>query len=400
VLPVEIFKQLSVDWLGKRWWFLCSSLLLLALGIGGYIMHSGLKYGIDFTGGTIMLLKFNAKPDLDLIRESLSPEAETPPLIQRYDAPSQNTVQIRLQSALEENEDLEAGRKRLLVVLRKVFDPEHAESQLHDFNNVGLDTVYKYLIEEDPDDLVSEGKGSLEVEQYYQDKAQLLKDFRDKDREGLVSGLDDLKQLPGISEAMIASLEKDFYAGPFAVKGHESVGAIVGKDLRYKATLAVLFSFGGMLVYIWFRFKLVYGIAAVIALIHDLAITIGLFALTNKEISLTVIAALLTLVGYSMNDSIVVFDRVRENLRLARKESFLGILNLSINQTLSRTIMTSGMTFLSVLALLVFGGEVLNGFSFALTVGIVIGTYSSIGIAAPIVELCSPLEQKPKGKKA
>jgi preprotein translocase subunit SecF len=400
VLPVELFKQLSVDWLGKRWWFLSFSLLLLVLGVGGYIMQGGLKFGIDFTGGTIMLLKLNQKPDLDLIRESLSPEVESPPLIQRYDVPSKNTVQIRLQSAIEENEDLEAARNRLLVVLRKVFDPENAESQLYDFNNVGLGGMYQYLLEEDPDDLVAEGKGSLEIEQYYQDTAQLLKDFRDKDREGLVSGLDDLKQIPGISEAVIACLEKSFYAGPFAVKGYESVGAIVGKDLRNKASLAVLFSFGGMLVYIWFRFKLIYGIAAVIALIHDLAITIGLFALTNKEISLTVIAALLTLVGYSMNDSIVVFDRVRENLRLVRKESFLGIINLSINQTLSRTVITSGMTFLSVLALLVFGGEVLNGFSFALTVGIVIGTYSSIGIATPIVEWCTPLEQKSKGKTA
>ena len=397
---MELFKQLSVDWLGKRWWFLGFSLLLLALGVGGYIMHGGLKYGIDFTGGTIMLLKFNEKPDLDLIRESLSPEVEAPPLIQRYDVPSKNTVQIRLQSVVEENEDLEAGRNRLLVVLRKVFDPEHVESQLHDFNNVGLDAVYRYLLEEDPDDLVTQGKGSLEIEQYYQDTAQLLKDFRDKDHEGLVSSLDDLKQIPGMSEAVVASLEKNFYAGPFAVKGYESIGAIVGKDLRNKASLAVLFSFGGMLVYIWFRFKLIYGIAAVIALIHDLAITIGLFALADKEISLTVIAALLTLVGYSMNDSIVVFDRVRENLKLVRKESFLGIINLSINQTLSRTIMTSGMTFLSVLALLVFGGEVLNGFSFALTIGIVIGTYSSIGIATPIVEWCSPKEQKLKGKTA
>jgi preprotein translocase subunit SecF len=295
VLPVELFKQLSVDWLGKRWWFLSFSLLLLALGVGGYIMNGGLKFGIDFTGGTIMLLKFNEKPDLDLIRESLSPEAESPPLIQRYDLPSKNTVQIRLQSAIDENENLEERRNRLLVVLRKVFDPENAESQLYDFNNVGLGAVYQYLLKEDPDHLVAEGKGSLEIDQYYQDTAQLLKDFRDKDREGLVSGLDDLKQIPGISEAVIASLDKSFYAGPFAVKGYESVGAIVGKDLRNKASLAVLFSFGGMLVYIWFRFKLVYGIAAVIALIHDLAITIGLFALTNKEISLTVIAALLTL---------------------------------------------------------------------------------------------------------
>jgi len=168
--------------------------------------------------------------------------------------------------------------------------------------------------------------------------------------------------------------------------GVESVGALVGSDLRDRAALAVGLSVLGMLVYIGFRFKPIYGIGAIIALFHDVLITLGLFALTQKEISLTVIAAMLTLVGYSVNDTIVVFDRVRENLRTMRKDPMVRVLNLSINQTLSRTIMTSGMTFLSVLALLVFGGEVLSGFSFALTVGIIIGTYSSIAIASPIVE--------------
>jgi preprotein translocase subunit SecF len=142
-------------------------------------------------------------------------------------------------------------------------------------------------------------------------------------------------------------------------------------------------------------------VGAIVALFHDITITLGLFAVARKEISLTVIAAILTLVGYSMNDTIVVFDRVRENLRLVRKEPLYNILNMSINQTLSRTIMTSGMTFLSVFALYVFGGEVLNGFSFALTVGIIIGTYSSIAIATPIVEWWyRSIDQKSKRKAA
>ena len=398
---MELFKQISVDWLGKKWWFFSFSLLLLAAGAGGYYMRGGLKYGIDFTGGTIILLKFKEKPDLELIRKSLSPETRTPPLIQRYDAPSKNTVQVRIQSSQDEGEDLEAGRARLMAILRKVFDPENVDSKLSDFNNVGLDVLVQYLIKEDPDGLEAKDKGGLEIERYYQDVAQALKNYRDKDREGLIPSIADLKQVPGVSEAIISSIEKGFYAGSFAVKGHESVGAVVGKDLRRRALLAVGLSFAGMLVYIAFRFKFAYGVAAVIALIHDLAITVGLFALTNKEISLTVIAALLTLVGYSMNDSIVVFDRVRENLRLVRKEPYTKVLNLSINQTFSRTIITSGMTFLSVLALLIFGGEVLNGFSFALTVGIIIGTYSSIGIATPIVAWWyHSQELKPKRKTA
>ncbi|MEJ2110835.1 MAG: protein translocase subunit SecF [Acidobacteriota bacterium] len=398
---MEIFKEISVDWLGKRWWFAGLSLLMLALGIGGYVMNGGLKYGIDFTGGTIILLKFNQAPDLDRLRDALEPEAQSAPLIQRYDAPSKNTVQVRIQSMTGGDEELDTGRGRLIDVLRAEFDPEHVGSSLKDFNNAGVTDIYEYLLSADPDGLEAKDEGVLAVEKHYRDTAQLLKDYRDKDREGLIPNIGDLKQAPDVSEAVVDSLENAFYSGPFAVKGHESVGAIVGADLRNRAGWAVGLSFLGMLVYVGFRFQFAYGIAAVIALIHDLAITVGLFAITEKEISLTVIAALLTLVGYSMNDSIVVFDRVRENLRVSRKESFRNLLNLSINQTFSRTIMTSGMTFLSVLALLVFGGEVLNGFSFCLTVGIIIGTYSSIGIATPIVaSWYQSREQKTKKKSA
>ena len=163
------------------------------------------------------------------------------------------------------------------------------------------------------------------------------------------------------------------------------VGPTVGRQLEKQAALATLYSMGGMLIYLWFRFQLIYGVAAVVACFHDTLITVGAFALTGQEISLTVIAAILTLVGYSMNDTIVVFDRIRENLRLSRRESLPDVVNRSINQTLSRTVLTSGLTFLTVLSLYIFGGPVLKGFSFALVVGILIGTYSSIAVAAPML---------------
>jgi preprotein translocase subunit SecF len=163
------------------------------------------------------------------------------------------------------------------------------------------------------------------------------------------------------------------------------VGPTVGKQLEKQALLATLYSMLGMLVYLWFRFQLIYGVAAVVACFHDTLITVGAFALTGQEISLTVIAAILTLVGYSMNDTIVVFDRIRENLRLSRRESLPEVVNRSINQTLSRTVLTSGLTFLTVLSLYIFGGQVLRGFSFALVIGILIGTYSSIAVAAPML---------------
>jgi preprotein translocase subunit SecF len=175
------------------------------------------------------------------------------------------------------------------------------------------------------------------------------------------------------------------YANPFTVRNVQVVGPTVGNQLKKQALLATLYSMAGMLVYLWFRFQLIYGVAAVVACFHDTLITVGAFALTNQEISLTVIAAILTLIGYSMNDTIVVFDRIRENLRLSRRESLPDVVNRSINQTLSRTVLTSGLTFLTVLSLYIFGGQVLRGFSFALVVGILIGTYSSIAIAAPML---------------
>ena len=177
------------------------------------------------------------------------------------------------------------------------------------------------------------------------------------------------------------------YANPFDDSGIkvDVVGPTVGHQLETKAALATLYSLLGMLIYLWFRFQLIYGVAAVVAVFHDTLITVGAFALTGQEISLTVIAAILTLVGYSMNDTIVVFDRIRENLRLSRRESLPDVVNRSINQTLSRTVLTSGLTFLTVLSLYIFGGAVLKGFSFALVVGILIGTYSSIAVAAPML---------------
>ncbi|MGO9936073.1 MAG: protein translocase subunit SecF [Terracidiphilus sp.] len=175
------------------------------------------------------------------------------------------------------------------------------------------------------------------------------------------------------------------YNNSFSVRNVQVVGPTVGKQLEKQAGLATLYSMAGMLVYLWFRFQLIYGVAAVVACFHDTLITVGAFALTNQEISLTVIAAILTLVGYSMNDTIVVFDRIRENLRLSRRESLPDVVNRSINQTLSRTVLTSGLTFITVLSLYVFGGQVLKGFSFALVIGILIGTYSSIAVAAPML---------------
>jgi preprotein translocase subunit SecF len=181
------------------------------------------------------------------------------------------------------------------------------------------------------------------------------------------------------------ALRANYRDSGFDVVQVDIVGPTAGKQLQQQAALATVYSLLGMLVYLWFRFELIYGVAAVVAVFHDTLITIGAFSLTNQEITLTVIAAILTLIGYSMNDTVVVFDRIRENLAMSRRETLADVVNRSINQTLSRTVLSSGLTFLTVLSLFLFGGEVLHGFSFALVVGILIGTYSSIAVAAPML---------------
>ena len=216
---------------------------------------------------------------------------------------------------------------------------------------------------------------------------------------GHVSGNEVLISLPeandvaGVDQgrAEIENALRAHYTSNFDERSVQSVGPTVGNQLKKQAALATLYSLLGMLVYLWFRFQLIYGVAAVVACFHDTLITVGAFSLASSfgfnglELSLTVIAAILTLIGYSMNDTIVVFDRIRENLRLTRREPLPALVNRSINQTLSRTVLTSGLTFLTVLSLFVFGGQVLRGFSFALVVGILIGTYSSIAVASPML---------------
>src|SRR5947199_181240 len=200
---------------------------------------------------------------------------------------------------------------------------------------------------------------------------------------GLFKSLDGIAHVPGVSPAAAAALQQKAYLGNFNVLGVESVGPQIGGELRHQGFLAVVMSLLGMLAYIWFRFELRFGIGAVMASLHDVVVTLLFFWAFGLEFNLTTIAAFLTLIGYSMNDTVVIFDRMRENMRKSRRKPLIEVMNDSINQTLSRTIMTSGLTFLTVLSLLIFGGDVLHGFAFVMTVGIIVGTYSSIYVPSP-----------------
>jgi preprotein translocase subunit SecF len=248
-----------------------------------------------------------------------------------------------------------------------------------DLNLAGSKEIEDALLRIDPLGIGSQSTAT----ETYRAAAEAIRSYR-TNRSGVIGSLEEV-QVEAISADLHSKMAPYFMAGRWAVISADIVGPQVGQELSNRAIWVTLAALAGMLVYIAFRFEWIYGVAAVTAVFHDVLVTLGIFSLLRWEISLNVVAALLTLIGYSMNDTIVIFDRIRENLRLRRRDSLSQITNDSINETLSRTIITSGLTFISVVAIVIFGGEVLRGFAWALTIGILVGSYSTIGIASPIM---------------
>ena len=373
-IAVELFRNTNIDFLGKKWYFLAFSLIFSVAGLLSIFFWHGIPLGVEFRGGTLVYVKFTQTPNLDQIRSAMDRAGLKNPRIQRFGPVSDNEVLIDL--GLQETSEaaLDRGKNVIIQALQK---PDAANEGKLDLNNSGVPSLEQFLLQKDPLHL------GTDAATQYQAMAQKMQDFRNKERGGILSSLDELRGV--VPPEVISSLKEGFYTSDFVVRNVEIVGPQVGGQLRHQAVMATLYSLAGMLIYLWFRFEMIYGVGAVVACFHDTIITVGFFSLLNKEISLTVIAAILTLIGYSMNDTIVVFDRIRENIKLLRREPLADIVNKSINQTLSRTILTSGLTFLTVLSLYLFGGEVLRGFSLALVIGILIGTYSSIAVAAPML---------------
>ena len=286
---MQLFKdETRFDFMGKIKAAMIISGIVILIGLGSIVISGGLKYGIDFAGGTLVQLQFKSPPDIEVIRD-------------------------------------------------------------------GLKTI---------------GLGESTIQEFGSKKDILIKVERSEEK------------LEAVGAMVKRSLSGNFHFDDIIVERVEMVGPKVGRDLREKALLSILYAIIGIVIYISWRFEFQYAIAAIIALIHDVLVTMGVFSVLDKEFTLVIVAAFLTIIGYSLNDTIVVFDRIRENLRRKGKRSLSEIINSSINQTLSRTLLTSGTTLLVVLALFFFGGEIIHDFSFALLVGVFVGTYSSIFIAS------------------
>jgi preprotein translocase subunit SecF len=393
---IEIFRNTNYDFLGKKWLCIGFSFVLLLLGAGSIVWRAvdgnpnthPFNMGVDFTGGTIVNAKFKQKPDPDVIRAALEKQGidgskiTIQPVGEEIGQAPKNEVLIRLPNLLatdeKSGESVVIGQKKIRAALDTLNGAAVAENKT-DLNIIGRDELRKKLQELNPLNL----SGS---DPRYGEIAARIIDYREKDRSGIIGSLDEVKNLGGIEPQISQALEQHFFTGVAAIKSTDEVSPQVGSELRNRAVWATLLACAGMLIFVAYRFKsLGFGIGGVVAIFHDVVITLGIFSLMQWEINLTVVAALLTLVGFSMNDTIVIFDRVRELLRIRRRESLEKLTNDAVNETMSRTVITNGTAFLTVLALVLFGGEVLKSFSWALLIGIIVGTYSTIYVASPVM---------------
>ncbi len=371
---MRIIGDTNFPFLSYRRIAIAISMLFIVAGLSYEFLGHGLNLGIDFVGGTQVTVKFKEKPDLGELRSAIGQLTGGSPSIQRFDEAEKHEILIRVENPGGEEGDFTSP---ILDLLRVKFNSSLGDR--FDLNTRGSAALLELLVTADPDGVGGDvdGRGA-----YYEPMAEAVLDYRQEN--GIFTSIADLDAVAGLSDPARAYLQETTAVGAFSLLGAENVGPAVGKDLQRKAQLAIIFSILGMLIYIWIRFQLPYSVGAVVALIHDVIITLTALAVTQREFNLPTVAALLTLVGYSVNDTVVIFDRVRENLRLQRGEDLEKIMDASINQTLSRTIITSGTTLMVVISLFIFGGDVISTFAFVLLVGIIVGTYSTVFIASPV----------------
>jgi preprotein translocase subunit SecF len=382
---MQIFKKPDFNFMKYKLFAFGLSGIIIIIGIINITKGKGLNEGIDFAGGSLVRVMLKNEIPIDEVRKLLSEVGLEKSRIQEIGASKREYLIRSLQTLGEsQEEEIEAHEiigNKVIEALRLQEDKAALERGLKDLNTIDERELTLILEASFPEEASA--------------IAQNILSFRIS--EGIIQDYAQLQQETEKGQEIINTLEGKTFLGSLAVLSKETVGPQVGHDLKRKATQAVIWALIGMLIYIGIRFKLAYGVAAILTLAHDVLITLSIFSLTNREINLPVIAAMLTIVGYSLNDTIVIFVRVRDNLRILRKHDFERILDTSINQTLSRTVITSGTTFLTVLALFLFGGEVINDFAFTMIIGVVTGTYSSIFQSCPLLHYWNIIFKPKKG---
>jgi preprotein translocase subunit SecF len=378
----QLLKDPSFDFMGRKRILLTVSAVVVIAAIL-LIGFKGLNLGIEFAGGTELQIKFAQTPDIGDIRSALNRAGITGADVSTIGDPDENEIYIRVGAvAGEEGEDLSSEVRAALV--SGLFSGMGGG---WDLNIADRATLLGHL-QRAP--VLSRDQAGM-----------LATSIADARKEvAIFHSFEELSALEGMTPEAMDYLRAEAVVGPFALRGQSYIGPAIGQELLNKAMFAIIGSLVGMMIYIWIRFQLQWGFAAVVALTHDTLIVLGLFALTDQVMSLPVVAAFLTLVGYSVNDTVVVFDRIRENLRTQRASSLQALVNMSINQTLGRTIITSGSTWAVVFGLYLFGGSALRPFAFVLSAGVLVGTYSSIYIASPILVLWKQFLEKRELKSA
>lgn len=436
---IRILKETHFDFVGARKKAFILSISLIIIGLVFLFIRGGLNYGIDFTGGTLIQLHFNKPISTSTIRNTLNKMGYTGIEIQKFGTTNDFLIKT---AALEgfaadttgpgvENASIkiEKGVTTKSIIIKANISDKNTGNSIIGGAEFFVDSLGEKgkgieMSAADAFDSPTENvTATMPLPEWKPNSLHRIY-IRAKDANGNWGPVKTLKleiskegsiiipQLTNTKEKTIknttqssptpgllikSQLEKYFPDNPPRLDREEMVGPSVSKNLQWKALWVVILGMIAILIYISIRFTFRFAIGAVVALIHDVLITVGILSIMNKEFTIPIVAALLTIVGYSINDSIVISDRIRENLKRLRKEGFGEIINISINQTLSRTIITSLTTFLAVLSLFIFGGRVIHNFSLALLIGIIVGTYSSVFVVAPIVyqwELKSPTRKR------
>lgn len=372
---MEILRNTKIDFMKHRRFWITVSFVVMAIGAVAVFFLGHLNMGIDFAGGTQLTLKFHQRPDVEQLRQVVSGAGIREPQIQRFGTEDKNEVIIS--TPLDET-NAEGSAPAVLAALDGSFNSAVAGKS--DLNRIGTLAVADLLAAGDPD-----GVGPEAAPGHYAGIAESV--LAERKRLGLFVSWDEVARAAGVSPRALATLQQSASIGSFAVLASGNVSPQVGSELRQRGFLAVIGAMLGMLAYIWLRFELRFGVGATMAVLHDVLITLGIYAFMGYEFNLTTVAAFLTLIGYSVNDTVVTFDRVRENMRKSRGGDLLTLINRSLNEMLSRTLLTGGTTILASMMLWLFGGEAIRGFAFIILIGIVVGTYSSIYIASPFAIL-------------